>query len=892
MQTLKALSLILLFFAVCPLSIATPQVAGAHTQIVGNVRVEALSPTLVRIELKGPEGFENRATFHVVNRNWPGVPLSRHDDDGFAVLSTPNWSVHVPERAAALAGITVEDSEGRTLYTAPASLSASEWLPAPGDHPKAWAVADSPRIVPPPWGAAPSPAGNTLNAKTSGWDTGNDSPDIYVFLPAGSYSQLRRDYLKLTGPTEMPPLYIFGLFNSRYHDYSQAEALATIARYRALQIPLDVMVLDTNWRKGGSSGYDADTTLFPNMPAYLAQVHAGGVHSMFNDHPQPQGSAALDPAEITYRYAGLSEWLTQGLDLWWYDRNWGVSLLNPVPGLRHEVWGMRLYHDMTATAKPGLRPVIMANVDGIDGGYRNHAPDMAAHRFPIQWTGDTQAQWPYLRRAVENAVYSGVHSLVPYMSDDLGGFSGTPTPSLYVRYLEYGSLSAVMRPHCNWGETRAPWAFGPEAQEIVTRYIRMRYRLLPYLYAAAHENYTTGQPLLRRLDLEYPGYPEATANDEYLLGPSVLVAPIVDGPEIKDVPTFWLSTPDGHPGLLGAYFKGENPTGTPAATRIDPTIDLSLGSSWPPAGIDHDHFSCVWTGTITNRADQSVRLQASADDGVRVSLDGKLVIDEWHPSDGSATYTAKPLLAPGQTYTLKIEYMQQGGQAMIRLGYATLQPTVPHRTVWIPPGTWTNAWNGRTLSGPRTVVANAPLAQMPIYIRAGSVIPLVPQIQYTGERPWDTIALEAFPAKSGSTSATVYEDDTLTTAYQNGAYRTTHITLAADPATQTVRVVIPSVQGQSFSGAVASHAWTIRLRRPSGWPASLQPAKVFIDGKPSAGWRVLPSSASLGSMPFETDGSARDGSVLEIGLPRSPVNQERTVTVVYSRPTVGTKYAK
>ena len=201
----------------------------------------------------------------------------------------------------------------------------------------------------------------------------------------------------------------------------------------------------------------------------------------------------------------------------------------PAPNLRKEVWGMRLYHDTTARVRPEQRPLIMANVDGIDNGLRKRPMDVAAHRFPFQWTGDIGPGWEFLRRAVENAVYSGVQSLFPYKSDDLGGHTSNPTPEQYIRWIEYGALSPVYRPHCTHNLKRMPWAFGPEAENVARRFVDLRYRLLPVFYAAAHENYETGEPLLRRLDLDYPQFAEAGRNDEYLLGKNILVAPVLQG---------------------------------------------------------------------------------------------------------------------------------------------------------------------------------------------------------------------------------------------------------------------------------------------------------------------------------------------------------------------------
>src|SRR5205085_2572398 len=107
-------------------------------------------------------------------------------------------------------------------------------LPAPSDKPQSWWFADSPRMIPPPWGLTPAPSEADKNA---GWDLGNDAPDVYVFVPQGDYKKLRADFLKLTGPTEMPPLFMLGAFDSRWFDYSETTALQQIDEYRKRNIP-------------------------------------------------------------------------------------------------------------------------------------------------------------------------------------------------------------------------------------------------------------------------------------------------------------------------------------------------------------------------------------------------------------------------------------------------------------------------------------------------------------------------------------------------------------------------------------------------------------------------------------------------------------------------------
>lgn len=711
--------------------------------MVGNIRVEILSDSLVRLEAVGPEGFEDRPTFHIVERAWKGAPYRSVSASGEVVIKTANYRVHVPQGATSLAGSYITDASGQMLYRFDGSLSNSVWLPGPSDNPRVWSFADTPRIVPPQWGLIPAPR-NEPPSGTSGWDLGNDAPDVYVFVPHGDYRQLRKDFIKLTGPTEMPPLYVFGAFDSRWYDYNESTALKQIADYRARRIPLDVLVIDTGWRMGASIGYQPNTNLFPNLGRFITEAHEKNVRLMFNDHPEPKSPNPLSATELDYRYAGLAGLLREGLDIWWFDRNWTVALKTPMPNLRKEVWGMRLYHDITQSVRPTGRPVIMANVDGIDNGIRRHAMDVAAHRFSIQWTGDIRPGYDYLRRGVENAVHAGVQSLFSYMSEDLGGHVADPSPEGYIRWIEYGALSPVYRPHCTHNHERMPWVFGPEAEEVARRFLNLRYRLLPLFYAAAHENYETGEPLLRRLDLDYPEFAEARSEDQYLLGKGILVAPVMTG-----------STNAG-------------------ASRADTTNTIE-----------------------------------------------------------------------------------------------TL------RSVWLPPGTWIDAWTGQTFAGPTNVVNRTPLGQVPLFIKSGTVVALAPEMEFTGEKPWDPMMLDIYPgAETGR--ANVYEDDTQTVNYKKGDLRNTLITAKTDDAAKLLRVRIGPARGK-FKGGPKARVWTLRIHTPTNWPGAV-PGTVTVNGRNFDQLvRKVPRVAT--AMPLGDPAGAPDGDVFEVTLPETPVSKAVNVEV-------------
>ena len=494
---------------------------------IGDVRVQPLGPHLVRIEQRGPKGFEDRETFTVVARVDAAVAARETRADGSICVETAAYRVVVPEGAAGIAGVRVENAAGETLCVLSTALLAKKFLPAPSALPAVWVLGDAPRVVPSARGALPPPAG--AEDATSGWDLGNDAPDAYVFFPAASgYAAFRADFLRLTGGIPLVPLYALGLWYSRYYAYGEETALAVIDRFRKENIPLDVFVADTDWRVGASCGYGVNADLFPDMARFVRRAHERQVRVMLNDHPEPKGKSALDPEELRFRQRGLTSLLELGVDLWWFDRNWHTHLLAPAPGLDKEVWGMRLYRDVTQAFRPERRPLIMSNVDGINNGRLDAPSHPAAHRFPVWWTGDTCAEWNYLRMGVANGVDSGIASLLPYVHEDLGGHHGQPDPELYVRFMQFGALAPVARIHCTTKVHRYPWEYGADVAQIVGDYFRLRYRLLPMLYAVAHEAHRSGTPLLRRCDLEWPAFPEAADSTQYLLGDDLLVAPILE----------------------------------------------------------------------------------------------------------------------------------------------------------------------------------------------------------------------------------------------------------------------------------------------------------------------------------------------------------------------------
>ncbi|MDD7793467.1 TIM-barrel domain-containing protein [Clostridium sp. 'White wine YQ'] len=777
----------------------------------------------------------------------------------------------VPQGATSLTGIDITKPDGTKIWTYTSLPSEKVWLPTISEKTMAWAIADNPRMVPAEWGYNLAPT-ETVN---NGWDLNNNAPDMYVFLPNGDGKQLRKDFLDLTGHTDMVPLSALGYWDSRWYKYTEDSALKQIDDYRAHDIPLDNLVIDTDWRVNGSTGYDIATDCFPDMTKFLSEAHDKNVSVMFNDHPEPV-AGALDTKEVTFRNNGLRSLLDKGLDTWWYDRNWSVALTPPT-GLVKETWGMYMYNGITADVNKNKRSMIMANVDGIDNGYRNTAPSIASHRYPIQWTGDIQPDFASLQREVDNAVYSGMYAAYPYISADLGGHTSNPTPEGYIRWLQYGALSPITRPHCTLNLTRMPWTFGETAENITRDFVKMRYRLLPLFYSLARESYDTGMPMLRRCDFYYPGYKEASSNTQYLLGDGILVAPVLDETSgYNVVPSDWLKTSDGSMGLKGEYYANSDLSGSPVLTRTDSSVNFNWGTNSPASGVPADNFSARWTGNITV-GDQDAILATTIDDGVRMYIDDKLVIDAWGPHD-SSTLDANVSLAKGTTHSIKIEYNEGSRNALISLKWRAATPSMnATRTLWIPEGNWIDAWSGNIITGPQTITANVPIDKMPMYIKAGTMVPLAPEMSYTGEKPWDPVTLDLYPSVVNEAKGQLYEDDTKSNDYKDGAFRTTEMNAKVDNATKKITVNIDPAQG-TFNGAISERSWVVRLHKTAEWKNPI-PKSVTVDG---VNTEFSIKTKDENAMPFVNNGGSRDGDIVEVVVPKAAVSDKRVIEVTYS----------
>ncbi|MBQ9429663.1 MAG: DUF5110 domain-containing protein [Clostridia bacterium] len=847
---------------------------GVFEKIVGTLRVQILDAGIVRIEERAGGGFVDQNTLLVPDRTvFAGTDVVCDEDGDTWIFSTARFTVNLPKVSPTLAQVKVFNKEGTEIFSffdaEKHGLYAS--LPSPAQTPDVFVLTDS-EILPPEKGLTYS--GST--DETSGWRRGGNT-DVYLLLPLGDAGDLRRAFVTLTGRSMLSDIKTLGSWYSKWTNYTAEEKLQMISNYRTEGIPLDMIVIDTEWKNtsvggngGSGTGYDVNTELYPNMEKFLADANKAGVLVLFNDHTHQTTMTIVTPEELKWQSAGIKFLLEKGLNGWWYDRNWTYSIKSPFAEVLFSTLGQVLYYDTIAdyrlTSKTGQysdRVLMLSNVDWQKHGHITGEPSVIGHRYGVQWTGDIYGDPLQLRREIENMVYGGVAGASPYTSSDLGGFfhNDTVTRNNFIRWMQYGALSPTVRVHSTLSakNEQFPWSYDAAAQKIIGDFLKMRYHLMPYLYTLARENYDTGLPLMRRLDFDYPQYPEAQDNSQYLIGRDLLAAPFwsTEGDGNICVPPSWLSTADGRQGLTAKYYnvekgisKDEFFTGTPIYTERVEKIDNYWYTGSPNAKVNADYFTARYEGRITPAYD--CYIGTLADDGARVYIDGEL----W--SDGYASSQVRPyinndkVLRAGKTYDLAVEYYELSGKAIL---YLVCEPVLgkdlSQRQVFIPDGTWMNLFTGEEFTGPKKVTVTGGIAETPLFVRKGAILPTT-RVQSPMESAlYDEISYNVYGL--AESSALLYEDDGRTEGYLDGKCRTT--TLTETRIGDNLWQFELSGAESAWDGGLAHR--TVRLRIHSDTPV----LSATVGDTPAA---VVGIAADAAALPFAERGAGKTTDVYEI----------------------------
>ena len=391
----------------------------------------------------------------------------------------------------------------------------------------------------------------------------------YYFVYDHDVAGILKAYTALTGRAEMPPLWSLGLQQCRYSYYPDTEVLSIARNYRDRQIPADVIYLDIHymqdykvftWNKErfptpekmlqtlDEQGFKTVVIIDPGIKTEegYAPYDEGVAQNLFLKYPDGQDYTAAvwpgwchfpdftNPETRTWWAEKFQELSEQGIAGFWNDMNEPASWGQRTPDLvefhyegqksshkkGHNVYGLqmaRATYEGAKLQKPHLRPFVLTRA-----GYSG------IQRYAAVWTGDNVASDDHLLAGVRLLTSMGLTG-VSFTGMDIGGFVGESSKDLFGRWISVSAFTAFFRIHTMIDNKEVdPWSFGERIEAVAKNYVRLRYKLLPYLYTAFWENTQTGMPLVRSLAIEYPHDERVywhIYHNQFMCGASLLVCP-------------------------------------------------------------------------------------------------------------------------------------------------------------------------------------------------------------------------------------------------------------------------------------------------------------------------------------------------------------------------------
>lgn len=545
-----------------------------------------------------------------------------------------------------------------------------------------------------------------------------DMVDYYFLYRDGTTDGVIASIRQLTGSATMFPLWAMGYWQCRERYKTSDQLAGVLDRYRSLQIPLDAIVqdwqywgCDSNWNamrfmnpyyinKVGDEAWarylPADMRDLPSQgeprlkspDEMVKYVHKNNAHLMisiwasfgpwteqyarlkqigallpFDTWPNNSGTLPYDPFSSQARdiyWSYLSRLYEMGMDAWWTDSTEPDHWEKP---------GDDAYKTAAGTWRSVKNAFALVHNRGIYQhqramkGNRKRSLQMTRsgqigiqHYGTFSWSGDIVSSWDEMRRQVSSGL-DYVICGIPFWNTDIGGFFGwdyrndphnPAMQELQVRWMQWGTFLPLMRNHCsspmvseiyefgNPGE----WAFDCQAEAI-----RLRYRLLPYIYSTQGDVVLRDGSMMRPLVMDFADDEKALAlNDEYMFGRALLVKPVTE----------------------------------PLYT--------------------------------------------------------------WRDEKGGGHQT-----------------------------YPDLSQAAAAVSVYLPAGNdWYDFHTGRRLAGGQRLMRPCPITEIPVYVRAGSILPWGPAVQYSSEKPWDDLEIRLYEGADGT--FTLYEDSGDGYEYEKGQY--------------------------------------------------------------------------------------------------------------------------
>ncbi|HET9309121.1 MAG TPA: glycoside hydrolase family 31 protein [Candidatus Sulfotelmatobacter sp.] len=706
----------------------------------GTLKVQVCSDAVIHLLYSPTAAFPKRTDYVVIKETWPATKWTMQSTDDAVTLSTSLLKVTIARKDGA---ISYADANGEALVTEASrrltpekvigedTYRAESFVNIYGSHEGLYGLGQHQAGV---WnyrGESVDIAQDNsnidvplmLSSKGYGifWNNTSRSrfnnrfanylyissevADVidYYFLYGPEFDNIVSEYRDLTGQAPLFGKWAYGFWQCKNRYKSQDEILGVAKKYRDLHIPVDNIVQDWFWwNRKGEFVFNQN---YPDPKAMIDQLHSENVHLMISIWP------FFEPGSANYDYMDKKGWFVDkfkyakppyhadamavydatnpearkyywdqvnkglfsiGADAWWMDTT--------EPETEGQEENILLNHKLAAgSGNRYVNAYPLLDTQAVYQGQRSASDKKrvfilsrsafagSQRNAVTAWSGDINSDWFSFRRQIPAGLNFSL-SGIPYWTTDIGGFVfGSPTDpafrELFVRWFQYGTFNPILRVH----GTRKPdenelWSYGPDAQNILVNFDRLRYRMLPYIYSLAWKTTSAGYTPMRPLVMDFRTDPRAqNIGDQFMFGPAFLVNPVTE----------------------------------PAATT---------------------------------------------------------------------------------------------------------------RQLYLPEAKWYDFWTGAEVAGGHMINSIAPLERLPLYMRAGSIVPLGPDEEWSTEKPGDPIELRIYRGADGD--FTIYEDENDNYDYEKGAYAT--IPLHWDDASHTL--TIGDRKGQ-FPGMLQNRTFRVVLVR-------------------------------------------------------------------------------
>ncbi len=400
----------------------------------------------------------------------------------------------------------------------------------------------------------------------------------YFLIYGPSPKQVLERYTALTGRPALPPAWSFGLWltTSFTTDYDEQTVSGFIDGMAERDLPLHVFHFDCFWMKEFHwCNFEWDGRVFPDPEGMLRRLKARGLkicvwinpyiaqrsalfdEGMANGYllKQPDGHGQKTSVwqwDMWQAGMGLVDFTNPEACRWYGDKlraliDMGVDCFKTDFGERIPV--DVVYHDGADPSKmhnyysylynKTVFEVLEDKLGRGEAAVFARSATAGGQRFPVHWGGDSTATFESMAESLRGGL-SLCTSGFAFWSHDMGGFEQTASADVYKRWCAFGLLSTHSRLHGS-SSYRVPWLFdeaglaGPTASDVLGFFTRLKCRLMPYLFGAAVEAHQTGVPVMRAMVIEFPDDPGCdTLDRQYMLGPSLLVAPVFSSDGVVD----------------------------------------------------------------------------------------------------------------------------------------------------------------------------------------------------------------------------------------------------------------------------------------------------------------------------------------------------------------------